>query len=78
MSDENDSYGYYDTVGNNNACAWRNGPGCIKIQFRDPVLSRKFQRSGIRSVWVDIGVDGGATSGSSPSKAKLLVGSNAG
>ena len=48
-----------DSVGNNNACAWRNGNGCIKLQFRDPVLSRKFQRSGIRSVCVDIGVDGG-------------------
>ena len=59
MSAKNDSYGYHDTVGNDRACAWRNGPGCIKLQFRDSLLSRKFQRSGIRSVCVDIGVDGG-------------------
>ena len=58
MSATNDSYGHLDTVGNDRACAWRNGPGCIKLQFRDSRLSRKFQRSGIRSVCVDIGVDG--------------------
>ena len=59
MSAKNDSYGYHDTVGNDRACAWRNGPGCIKLQFRDSRLSRKFQRSGIRSECGGYGVAGG-------------------
>ena len=48
-----------DTVGNDRACAWRNGPGCIKLQFNCPDLSRKFQRSGIRNECGGYGVAGG-------------------
>ena len=59
MSGKNDSHGHLDPVGNDRACAWRNGPGCIKLQFRDPRLSRKFQRSGIRNECAGYGVAGG-------------------
>ena len=48
-----------EVISNPDACAWRNGNNCIKIQFRDPALSRKFQRSGIRSECVGYGVAGG-------------------
>ena len=46
-------------ISNPDACAWRNGHNCIKIQFRDSALSRKFQRSGVQFECVGYGVAGG-------------------
>ena len=50
---------YDDCEGTREACAWRNGTGWIKIQFRDPGLSRKFQRCGVLFESAGYGVAGG-------------------
>ena len=40
-------------------CAWWNGPGEIKVQFRDYDLARKFQKSRFNSYLAAYAVAGG-------------------
>jgi hypothetical protein len=49
----------HSVIGEPHCCAWWNGPGEIKVQFRDYDLARKFQKSKFNCCLTDYAVAGG-------------------